>query len=374
MSNVQELFENVLRPAVSARGQILLSQLNDLLPVEMDPDELDQVFLLLDEEGIEVVDDKNAPPAPAAPSPEVLVEDEEAAPEPPSPEQVEQEEVTLRSNLRWYKNEIAKIPRLTPEEEMTMAQRAREGDPKAIETMVSANLRLVVSLAKNYAKSGVNVMDLIQVGNEGLMEAARRFDPNRGARFASFATWWIRQPIVKHIAANWSSMRVPTKIAKEWRRLAAVKHALHDRFGRSPTTQEVADEMKVPRDHIEFLDSLGVSPLSLDAQAEGKEGLTLEDVIPDENTLAPDMETVRKQVQDRIEAALKQLTETEETVLRLRFGLFDGGNKPLEEVARLTGMGRDEVRQIEQRALNRLRQISGGNTFFPPAAEEDEDE
>src|SRR5205807_2272232 len=142
---------------------------------------------------------KVPPPAAAGPA-NVPVEDEEADgdDEPEVDRELEEEEQLLKSNLRWYKNEIGKIPRLTPDEEKILGIKAHEGDPKAIELLVNANLRLVVSIARNYEKSGVNLMDLIQVGNEGLLEAARRFDPSRGTRFVSFATWWIRQPIVKH--------------------------------------------------------------------------------------------------------------------------------------------------------------------------------
>jgi RNA polymerase primary sigma factor len=344
---------NLIRSAVVEDNQILLSQLNNLLPVDLSADELDTVFLVLDEEGISIVDDAVVLKAAL---PQVKVELTRKADQKPFPKDPEEEE--LVSNQRWYRREITKIPRLSEDEERELGRLASGGDPKAAEALVQANLRLVVSVAKKYANSGVNLMDLIQAGNEGLMEAATRFDPARGDRFSSFARWWIRQSIVKAISASWHTIRIPKNLSRECHRVVAARDTLKRNLGRSPSAREVAELTKFSLEHVEFLDSLIQVPVSLDAPIPGMDGVVMENTIADERAPEPMQESVRQSVKSVLEEILSRLDLVDRRVVSLRYGLADQAARTVEEVARLTGLEREKVRQIEKRAIRKIRALS----------------
>jgi RNA polymerase primary sigma factor len=343
----------LIEPLLLEGKQILLSQLNRLLPVDLSADELDTIFLTLDEEGIGIVDDavvlKQAMPSVKA---ELT---QKTTPDPLPPEREEQE---LATNQRWYQREITKIPRLTEEEERHLGELALSGNTKAADTLVQANLRLVVSVAKRYVKSGVNLMDLIQAGNEGLIEASNRFDPSKGARFASFARWWIRQAIVRAISASWQAIRIPKNLSRECHRVVQARDVLKRKNGRQPSAKEVAEATGFPLEHVEFLDSLIQIPLSLDAPIAGMDGVVLESTIADEKAAEPLQESVRQSVREVLSEVFEKLDLTQRRILALRFGIDDQNAKSVEEVAKMTGMSRDKVRQIERQAIRKLRTIA----------------
>jgi RNA polymerase primary sigma factor len=348
----RELVLKLLEPALAQGRKILLSQLNRLLPVDMSAEELDGIFFMLDDEGIQIVDDalllKEAKPT-------VRVDlTQKADDEPQAPDKDDEE---LASNQRWYHREISKIPLLTESEEVRLGELARAGDAKAAETIVQSNLRLVVSIAKKYAKSGVNMMDLIQAGNEGLMDASTRYDPAKG-RFASFAKWWIRQAIVRAISASWHTVRIPKNLSRECGRVLAARDEFKRKQGRAPSAKEVGHITGFPLEHVEFLDSLIAAPVSLDAPIPGADGLVLENTIADQNAAQGIKESVRRSAREVLDDVLGHLEETQRRVLALRFGLSDQIAKPVEEVAKLTGLTRDKVRAIEKQALRKLRAVS----------------
>lgn len=342
----------LLEPALQQDKRILLSQLNNLLPVDMDPEELDGIFLMLDEEGVEVVDDatllKEARPA-------VKVELTQKAD--PDPLPLDKEEEDLATNQRWYHAQIAKIPLLTETEEQKLGTLALAGDAKAAEALVQGNLRLVVSIAKRYMKSGVNMMDLIQAGNEGLMEASTRYDPRKG-RFAGFAKWWIRQAIVRAISAAWHTVRIPKNLSRECHRVLAARDEFKRTSGRAPSAKEVAKITGYQLEHVEFLDSLIAAPMSLDAPIPGTDGMVLENTIADEKAASGIKESVRKSAREVLEEMISHLDHIQSRVLALRFGLGDEIAKPVEEVAKLTGLTKEKVRQTEKQALRKLRTVS----------------
>jgi len=344
---------NLIRSALLEGDQILLSQLNSLLPVDLSADDLDTIFLTLDEEGISVVDDAVVLKTTL---PQVKVELTKKAALKPFPKDPEEEE--LVSNQRWYRREITKIPRLSQDEERELGQRAVQGDPKAAEALVQANLRLVVSVAKKYGNSGVNLMDLIQAGNEGLIEASVRFDPSKGESFASFSRWWIRQSIVKAISASWHTIRIPKNLSRECHRVVAARDTLKRSLGRSPSAREVADLTGFSMEHVEFLDSLIQVPVSLDAPIPGMDGVVMENTIADERAREPSLESVRQSVKSVLEEILARLDLVDRRVVSLRYGLGDQAARTVEEVARLTGLDREKVRQIEKRALRKIRSLS----------------
>jgi len=342
----------LLEPAMAQGNKILLSQLNNLLPVDMSPEELDEIFLLLDGEGVEVVDDatllKEARPG-------VKVElTQKVDPDPLPPDK---EEEDLATNQRWYHAQIAKIPLLTEEEEVRLGTLALGGDAKAADTIVQSNLRLVVSIAKRYAKSGVNMMDLIQAGNEGLMDASTRYDPAKG-RFAGFAKWWIRQAIVRVISASWHTVRIPKNLSRECHRVLGARDEFKLKVGRAPSAKEVAKITGFPLEHVEFLDSLIAAPMSLDAPIPGTDGMVLENTIADEKAAQGITESVRRSAREVLEEVFAHLDVTQRRVLALRFGLNEETPRTVEEIATMTGLTKEKVRQVEKQALRKMRSLS----------------
>ena len=390
--DAQTLYDQLIHPVVGTGKEILLTQLNDVLPVDVDPDDLDSVFQILDAAGIQVIDDEKINKKKVSkkkvskgkfedpsggdqgqcdlPRNPLGLEVPSSSPSDPDPHtstnsegtEAEQEE-NLESTLQWYKERIWAVPRLTEAEEQVVGERAHAGDEKSRQTLIETNLRLVLHLARRYEKSGSLLMDLVQAGNEGLMEAVRRYNPKKHGRFASFAEWWIKRPIVRHIASNWSIMRVPEKLSKETNRVKNVKRKLKSKLARDPSVSEIAEETGLTREHVEYVISLTHAPMSFHAEVDGKEGIALEDTLPDENAPSPSMESVRQSVREMIDGAIKELDATHQRVLHLRYGLDDDVSRTVDEVAKLTGRDRSEVSRIESEALQLLRSSSHGRSL-----------
>ena len=268
------------------------------------------------------------------------------------------EGVALDDPVKAYLKEIGAVPLLTPEEEAALALAARAGDERARQRLSEANLRLVVSIAKRYAGRGLQFLDLIQEGNLGLMKAVEKFEPDRGFKFSTYATWWIRQAITRAIADQGRTIRIPVHLVETMNRLRKVSGELLHSTGREPTAEELAAAMELPVEKVRELLRIGQEPVSLETPVGEEDDTHLEDFIRDEDAEEPLDEAGRALLHRELSAVLHSLTPREEKVLEMRFGLEDGQARTLEEVGRAFNVTRERIRQIEAKALRKLRHPS----------------
>lgn len=262
------------------------------------------------------------------------------------------------SPLQIYLQDINDTPLLNAEEERTLAARIAEGDPFAREHMVKANLRLVVNIARGYVNKGLNLEDLIEEGNLGLMRAVEKFDYRKGYKFSTYATWWIRQAITRAIADQGRTIRIPVHMVETINRLVKTSGALLQQLGREPTVEELAREMQMPPERVSEIMKVAPGPLSLETPIGEEEDSHLSDFIEDHEAVSPSEAATRVILREKIEDALNNLTERERDVLKMRFGLDDGCQRTLEEVGRHFKVTRERIRQIEAKALKKLRSPS----------------
>ena len=267
-------------------------------------------------------------------------------------------DTTLDDDIHQYLNEIRGIPRLTPEEERDLAKRCAAGDEEAIRQMVNANLRLVVYVAKEYAGRGVPLMDLIQEGNLGLIKAVDKFDYTKGFKFSTYATWWIRQAITRAIADQARTIRIPVHMVETINKVKKTNSQLLHKNGRDPTAEEIADELQMPVEKVREILRVAQEPVSLETPIGEEEDSHLGDFIPDDDALAPADAASMLLLKEQLGEVLKTLTAREEKVLSLRFGLEDGHPRTLEEVGKEFNVTRERIRQIEAKALRKLRHPS----------------
>jgi len=335
------------------RGYVTSDELNDALAeMEVDADQLEQMLEFFEVEGIQVVDavkglslvedayslDANAK--------EYEVADQEIA---------QLEGIPLDDSVRMWLREIGKTPLLSPEEEQYLARRVAQGDEDAKRKLTLANLRLVVSIAKRYSGRGMAFSDLIQEGNLGLIRAVEKFDYRRGYKFSTYATWWIRQAITRAIADQARTIRIPVHMVETINRLMKRRGFLEQKLGRTPTPEELAEDMGISVDKVCEIIRIAPEPLSLDTPVGEEEDSQLMDFIEDDNCDSPTEAADRSLLRDRIEEALKVLTEREREVIKMRFGLIDGMPHTLEEVGRHFNVTRERIRQIEAKAIKKLR-------------------
>ena len=264
----------------------------------------------------------------------------------------------LDDPVRMYLKEIGKIKLLTPEEELALAKRMAEGDEEAHKRMSEANLRLVVSIAKRYVGRGMQLLDLIQEGNLGLMKAVEKFDYTKGYKFSTYATWWIRQSITRAIADQARTIRIPVHMVETINRVLRTSHSMVQSLGREPTTEEVAQELHMEVSKVEEIMKIAQEPVSLETPVGEEEDSHLGDFLPDSDASQPPEEASHTLLHEQLEDVLATLTPREQQVLRMRFGLQDGKPHTLEEVGKEFDVTRERIRQIESKALRKLRHPS----------------
>lgn len=278
----------------------------------------------------------------------------------------EEEEVVLNEqvylddiaddSVRLYLREIGKIPLLTAEEELALAQRVVKGEKRAKDQMAEANMRLVVSIAKRYVGRGLDLLDLIQEGNTGLLRAVEKFDPDKGFKFSTYATWWIRQAITRAIADQARTIRIPVHMVETINKLLRTQRRLTQELNREPTNEEIAEAMEIDVEKVEHIMKIKQDISSLDASVrDDEEDSVLGDFIEDEDTVSPEESATGQLLKEHVKIMLSALTEREQKILRLRFGLDDGKSHTLEEVGQEFNVTRERIRQIEAKALAKLR-------------------
>ncbi|CCY45909.1 rNA polymerase sigma factor [Firmicutes bacterium CAG:822] len=325
------------------KGSITYEELAEKLKgLELDADSLDDLYNTLSENHIKVVSENEEDDEdPSTTSNELLTKD-----------------LTINDPVRMYLKEIGQIKLLTTEEELELADRIAQGDEQAKAILAEANLRLVVSIAKRYVGRGMLFLDLIQEGNIGLMKAVEKFDVTKGYKFSTYATWWIRQAITRAIADQARTIRVPVHMVETINKLARVERQLTLELNREPTEEELAKKMGTSVEKIRDIYKISQEPVSLEIPIGEEDDSHLGDFIPDETNMSPEDFAVNELLKDEISEVLLTLTEREEKVIRLRFGLEDGRPRTLEEVGQLFGVTRERIRQIEAKALRKLRHPS----------------
>ena len=349
-----EFIENLLSKCNKNGGTLTYGELLEALQdKDLSPDEIDDLYDVFSKKGIEIVDDSNTDQV----DDEIEKEAEEDI------EEIEldlsvPEGISIDDPVRMYLKEIGRVPLLTAEEEVALAKRMEQGDEDAQKRLAEANLRLVVSIAKRYVGRGMLFLDLIQEGNLGLIKAVEKFDYNKGYKFSTYATWWIRQAITRAIADQARTIRIPVHMVETINKLIRVSRQLLQQLGREPTPEEIAKEMDISVERVREIMKIAQEPVSLETPIGEEEDSHLGDFIEDQEAPAPADAASFMLLKEQLEEVLDTLTPREEKVLRLRFGLDDGRARTLEEVGQNFGVTRERIRQIEAKALRKLRHPS----------------
>ena len=336
------------------KGKLTAQEIMDAMELfDFDPEQMEKMYEQLEANHIEVVDDFA----------DVDLETLDLTIENPEPEVEEDtsvpvEQVAIDDPVKVYLKEIGRVPLLTPEEETTLAMRIIEGDDAAKKRLCEANLRLVVSIAKRYVGRGMQFLDLIQEGNLGLIKAVEKFDYTKGFKFSTYATWWIRQAITRAIADQARTIRIPVHMVETINKVKKVSSQLLHKNGHEPTAEEIAVEIGMPVDKVREIMRVAQEPVSLETPIGEEEDSHLGDFIPDDDAPAPADAASHTLLKEQLEEVLQSLTEREAKVLRLRFGLEDGRPRTLEEVGKEFDVTRERIRQIEAKALRKLRHPS----------------
>ena len=332
-------------------GTVSYAEIMDALQnVELDPEQIDHVYGVLAEAGIEVSDeDGNVEP---------LAAEEESEEEEDEVDLSVPEGVAIDDPVRMYLKEIGRVPLLTAEEEVELAKGIEQDDMECRRRLAEANLRLVVSIAKRYVGRGMLFLDLIQEGNLGLLKAVEKFDYRKGYKFSTYATWWIRQAITRAIADQARTIRIPVHMVETINRLVRVQRQLLQELGRDPLPEEIAEEMDISVERVREIMKIAQEPVSLETPIGEEEDSHLRDFIEDQDAPSPVDAASFSLLREQLEEVLETLTPREKKVLRLRFGIEDGRARTLEEVGKTFGVTRERIRQIEAKALRKLRHPS----------------
>ncbi|WP_298837868.1 RNA polymerase sigma factor RpoD [Clostridium sp.] len=326
--------------------------MDELYEIELSPEQIEKVYEVLESMEIEVVGDMHAKAAPATGA------QAETEPETEELDVSIPEGISIDDPVRMYLKEIGKVALLSSAEEIDLAKRNEEGDLAAKKKLAEANLRLVVSIAKRYVGRGMLFLDLIQEGNLGLIKAVEKYDYRKGFKFSTYATWWIRQAITRAIADQARTIRIPVHMVETINKLIRVSRQLLQELGREPQPDEVAEKMEMPVGKVREIMKIAQEPVSLETPIGEEEDSHLGDFIPDDDALAPAEAAAFTMLKEQLISVLDTLTPREEKVLRLRFGLDDGRARTLEEVGKEFNVTRERIRQIEAKALRKLRHPS----------------
>ncbi len=341
-----------LTEAGKKRGVLTYEEIAERMSnFEIESDQMDEYYEFLGEQGIELINENEE------------IED-------PNIQTLEKEEefdlndlsvppgVKINDPVRMYLKEIGRVDLLSANEEIELAERIEEGDEEAKRRLAEANLRLVVSIAKRYVGRGMLFLDLIQEGNMGLMKAVEKFDYRKGFKFSTYATWWIRQAITRAIADQARTIRIPVHMVETINKLIRVQRQLLQDLGREPTPEEIGEDMELTPDKVREILKIAQEPVSLETPIGEEDDSHLGDFIEDQEATSPSEHAAYELLKEQLEDVLDTLTDREENVLRLRFGLDDGRTRTLEEVGKVFGVTRERIRQIEAKALRKLRHPS----------------
>ena len=348
------------------QGSLTLSEIMEAFSeTELDKDQVENLYETLGNLGIEVIENKTDKVDIDFAQDDLDLDDlDESIVKDDTPMEIEEIDLSLPKGIsiddpvRMYLKEIGKIPLLKPHEEVELARRMHEGDELAKQRLVEANLRLVVSIAKRYVGRGMLFLDLIQEGNLGLIKAVEKFDYVKGFKFSTYATWWIRQAITRAIADQARTIRIPVHMVETINKLIRVSRQLLQELGRDPKPEEIAKEMDMTEDKVREIMKIAQDPVSLETPIGEEEDSHLGDFIPDDDAPAPAEAAAYSLLKEQIEDVLGSLNEREQKVLKLRFGLEDGRARTLEEVGKEFDVTRERIRQIEAKALRKLRHPS----------------
>ena len=335
-----------------SKGQLSTKEILDALgELDFDPEQIEKFYDTLESQGVEIVEDFD----------DITIDDEELA----KAEGIDTMEpgvgadgVAIDDPVKVYLKEIGRVPLLTPDEEVDLAVRISNGDEAAKKRLSEANLRLVVSIAKRYLGRGMQFLDLIQEGNLGLIKAVEKFDYTKGFKFSTYATWWIRQAITRAIADQARTIRIPVHMVETINKVKKVSSQLLHANGREPSAEEIAEELDMPVEKVREIMRVAQEPVSLETPIGEEEDSHLGDFIPDDDAPAPADAASPTLLKETLSNVLDSLTPREEKVLRLRFGLEDGRSRTLEEVGKEFNVTRERIRQIEAKALRKLRHPS----------------
>ncbi len=325
-------------------GTIKSEEIFDRLEkVELSPDKLDEIYAIFEENGIKIIDNID------------MIKQVAAEPAPNASFELYNDDLGMNDPVKLYLKDIGKVQLLSAEREVDLAKRMLDGDDMAKQILAEANLRLVVSIAKRYVGRGLMLLDLIQEGNMGLMKAIEKFDYTKGFKFSTYATWWIRQSITRAIADQARTIRVPVHMVETINRKTRATRVLLQKLGREPTMEEIAEEMGVSVEKVFEIQRIALDPVSLETPIGEEDDTHLGDFIEDENAIAPTTQVANSLLKEKLINVLSSLTPREEKVIRLRYGLDDGKPKTLEEVGKEFNVTRERIRQIEAKALRKLR-------------------
>ena len=353
----QEKLKNLVALAKKKKNILEIQEINDAFrDMELEPTQMDKVFEYLEANGIDVLqmnDDSNVDDDDL----EIMLSDEDEV----DMEKIDlsvPDGISIEDPVRMYLKEIGKVPLLSADREIELAQRMEEGDEEAKKRLAEANLRLVVSIAKRYVGRGMQFLDLIQEGNLGLIKAVEKYDYRKGFKFSTYATWWIRQAITRAIADQARTIRIPVHMVETINKLVRVQRQLLQELGREPSPEEIAENMDIPVERVREIQKISQEPVSLETPIGEEEDSHLGDFIQDDNVPVPSDAAAFTLLKEQLVEVLGTLTEREQKVLRLRFGLDDGRARTLEEVGKEFNVTRERIRQIEAKALRKLRHPS----------------